>query len=375
VPVPKWTDFGNIWNTMRELDVNAIREEGERPFMIACVGHAAALEQLEPLLRRGPERYPTPGPNPLELIPIEQAAGRAAGLAGAAMLLLAVDVRQPLSAAEAASFSLLERQTAPFLVVLMYGDRMPGSATALSPMIRARTIALVDPAAIDAADKLATAVLARLPAELHLAAARGLPGLRGVYARELIGSTSVTNATYSLASSVPEQIPIVSIPFAAADIIVLTKNQAIMVYRLALAYGAPPEFQARIREVLPVIGGAFLWRQAARSLIGLIPVWGIVPKVAIAYAGTYTTGIAAWRWYESGELVSTDQLKQISQEAITIGRARAGEIIASARSSARSLADQAAARTHADGGLGQRLKQAIPFRRKPRELNPPKSDK
>ena len=36
------------------------------------------------------------------------------------------------------------------------------------------------------------------------------------------------------------------------------------------------------------------------------------------------------------------------------------------------LADQAAARTGTGGGLGQRLKRAIPFRRKPRELNPPK---
>ena len=368
--MPKWTDFGNIWSTLRELDVNAIREESERALAIACVGHAAALEQLEQLLRRGPERYPTPSPNPLEIIPIEYAAERAAGLAGADMLLLAVDARQPLSPAETDAFNRLERLTAPFLVVLVYGDRMPGSSTALAPMIRARTIAITDPAALDAADKLATAVLARLPAELHLAAARSLPGLRAIYARDLIGGTSVANATYSLATSVPEQIPILSIPFAAADIIVLTKNQTILIFRLALAYGAPPEFQSRILEVIPVIGGAFLWRQAARSLVGLIPVWGVVPKVAIAYAGTYTTGIVAWRWFESGELVSTDQIKQISQEAIVIGRARAGEIIARARS----LADQAAARTSADGGLGQRLKRAIPFRRKPRELNPPKND-
>ena len=359
---------------MRELDVNAIRDESERALLIACVGHTAALNQIEPLLRRGPERYPTPNSNPLEIIPIEQATERAAGLASASMLLLAVDARQKLSPAEGDAFSRLERLTAPFLVVLVYGDRMPSNATTLSPMIRARTIAIADPTALDAADKLATAVLTRLPTELHLAAARSLPGLRAIYARDLIGSTSVTNATYSLASSVPEQIPILSIPFAAADIIVLTKNQAIMVYRLALAYGAPPEFQSRMREVIPVVGGAFLWRQAARSLIGLVPVWGIVPKVAIAYAGTYTTGIVAWRWYESGELVSTDQVKQISQEAIAIGRARAGELIASARSSARSLADQAAARTGANGGLGQRLKRAIPFRRKPRELNPPKND-
>jgi uncharacterized protein (DUF697 family) len=374
MPVPKWTDFGNIWSTMRELDVNAIREESERALLIACVGHAAALDQIEPLLRRGPERYPTPGPNPLDIVPLEQAAARAAGPAGADMLLLAVDARQPLSPAEMAAFNTLEKQAAPFLVVLVYGDRLPGSASALSPIIRARTIAIADPAALDAADRLASAVLARLPSELHLVAARTLPGLRAIYARDLIGSTSVTNATYSLASSVPEQIPILNIPFAAADIIVLTKNQAIMVYRLALAYGAPPEFQSRIREVLPVVGGAFLWRQAARSLVGLVPVWGIVPKVAIAYAGTYTTGIVAWRWYESGELVSTEQMKQISKEAIAIGRARAGEIIASARNSARSLADQAAARTNAEGGLAQRLKRAIPFRRKLRELNPPKKD-
>jgi uncharacterized protein (DUF697 family) len=372
--VPKWTDFGNIWSTLRELDVNAIREESERALLIACVGHPAALEQIEPLLRRGPERYPTPGPNPLEIIPIEHAAERTAGLGSAALLLLAVDARQPLSSAEAASFSTLEALAVPFLVVLMYGDGMPGGATALPPAVRARTIAITDPAALDAADKLATAVLTRLPSELHLVAARTLPGLRAIYARDLIGGTSVSNATYSLASSVPEQIPILSIPFAAADIIVLTKNQAIMVYRLALAYGAPPEFQSRIREVIPVVGGAFVWRQAARSLVGLVPVWGIVPKVAIAYAGTYTTGIVAWRWYESGELVSTEQMKQISQEAIAIGRARASEIIASARNSARSLADQAAAHTGGKGGLGQRLKRAIPFRRKPRELNPPKQD-
>src|SRR5258705_445943 len=83
-------------STRRELDVNAIREESERALLIACVGHAAALDQLEPLLRRGPERYPTPGPNPLEIIPLEHASERAAGLASADMLLLAVDARQPL---------------------------------------------------------------------------------------------------------------------------------------------------------------------------------------------------------------------------------------------------------------------------------------
>jgi uncharacterized protein (DUF697 family) len=359
--VPKWSDFGNIWTTLRELDVNAIREEAERPLTIACVGHNAALDEIDRLLHQGTDHYPTVAPSPLELIPLAGAAARVAGLAGTDMLLFGLDAGTPLTQAEADSFNRLEELTIPFLVVLINGDRLPTGGAPLAPAIRSRTVALSDPAALDAADRLATAVLDRLPAELHLSAARRLPGLRPIYARELIAGIAFTNATYALASGLPEQIPLVSIPFAAADILVLTKNQALLVYRLALGYGAPPDFQARIREVLPVIGGAFLWRQAARSLVGLIPIWGLLPKVAVAYAGTYTTGVAAWRWYESGELVSSDQLKRISQEAIAIGRAR-------------SARDQAATRARAGGGLIARLRDKLPFRRKPRALNPPKKD-
>jgi len=362
--VPKWSDFGNIWSTLRELDVNAIREEAERPFMIACVGHERALDEIDRLLHSGFQRYPTSGANPLELIPLAQAAQRAASLSNAAMLLIAVDARTTLSHAEAEAFGRLSELTIPFLVVLIYGDRLPSSEFTLPAAISARTVAITNPNALDAADQLAAALLGRLPSELHLATARRLPGLRAAYARDLIASTAFTNATYALASGLPEQIPIISVPFAAADIVILTKNQALLVYRLALAYGAPPDFQARIREVLPVIGGAFLWRQAARSLIGLIPIWGLLPKVAIAYGGTYTTGVAAWRWYESGELVSTEQLKRISQEAMAIGRARAAELISRARG----------ARAHASAsgnGLLGRLKTLVLRRGKGRQLGPP----
>jgi hypothetical protein len=99
-------------------------------------------------------------------------------------------------------------------------------------------------------------------------------------------------------------------------------------------------------------------------LIGLIPIWGLLPKVAIAYAGTYTTGIAAWRWYESGEVVSSEQLKRISSEAIAIGRARAAEIIARARATG----------AQARGGILSRIKRALPRRGKPPSLTPPKQE-
>jgi uncharacterized protein (DUF697 family) len=365
--VPKWSDFGGVWTTLRELDVSSIREEAERPVTINCVGHDAALDELDRLLHQGHERYPVDGPSPLELIPLSRAAGRAAKLAQVDLLILAIDARASLSVAEQAAFGQLETLNIPFMLFLAYGDRPPTGDAFFSPMVRSRTIAIADPAALDAADRLAVAVLGRLPSELHLAAARRLPGLRAAFARDLIGSVAFSNATYSLASGLPEQIPVINVPFAAADILVLTKNQALLVYRLALAYGAPPDFQARIREVLPVIGGAFLWRQAARSLIGLIPIWGLLPKVAVAYAGTYTTGVAAWRWYENGDLVSTDQLKRISGEAIAIGRKRAAEII----DRARNMRGEADPTPSERPGLAERVKRLNPFGRKADKLPPP----
>ena len=362
--MPRWSDFGNIWTTLREIDVNAIRAEAERPFAIACVGHDAALKAIDSLLHTGSDRFPPSGTNPMERIPLAQAPQRAAAIRDADMLILAVDARHALTQAEAEAFGRLEELTIPFLVVLVYGERLPDGAASLPPAIAARAVAIADPAMLDAPDRLAAALLARLPSELHLAAARRLPGLRALVARELIGSTSFTNATYALASGLPEQIPIINVPFAAADILVLTKNQALLVYKLALAYGAPPDFQARIREVLPVIGGAFMWRTVARSLVGLIPIWGLLPKVAVAYAGTYTTGVAAWRWYESGELVSTRQLKQISREAIAIGRARAAELVARTRKA------RPPTGVGLHDGILKWIRRLVP-RRKPRELTPP----
>ena len=108
----------------------------------------------------------------------------------------------------------------------------------------------------------------------------------------------------------PSLVPILGIPISAADTVVLTKNQALMVYRLALAFGAPPEFQSRMMEITPVIGAAVVWRQVAGGLVGLVPGYGILPKTAVAYAGTYITGRAAELWYATG-LVSKADLRTV----------------------------------------------------------------
>lgn len=379
--MPKWNDFGNIFSTIRELDVSTIRIEAEQPITIVCVGHPSAVDQVGKLLHQGHQRYPLSAASPFVGIPLDQAGSQSSTIRRASLLILAIDARTSLTPVESEGFGRLDALAVPYMVALINGVNIAGS-TSLTPAANARITAIANPAALEAADRLASAVLERLPSELHLTAARLLPGLRAVYSRELIASTSFSNAAYALASGLPEQIPLLSVPFAAADILILTKNQAMLVYRLALAHAAPPDFQARITEVIPVIGGAFLWRQAARSLIGLIPIWGLVPKIAIAYAGTYTTGVAAWRWYEHGEMVSREQLKRISTEAIAIGRVRAEELIAKARiassrvatqarstsskmaGQARALGDQAGTHVRGAGTFFDQVRERLPFRRK-----------
>lgn len=328
--MPKWNDLGNIWSTLREVDVSVIRAEAEQPFAIACVGHPAALDAVDHLLHTGDDRYGTVGINPVESIPFEQALGRMAALRGATSVIVALDARQPMSQLDADALAQIEQIDRPRLTVLLFGTAL--TATSLVPRtLAASAIAIADPTALEAAGKLGEALFERVPADLRLAAARRLPGLRIPYARELVNSSSVTNATYAIGTALPEQIPLLNVPFALADIIILTKNQAIMVYRLALAYGAKPDFQERIVEVAPVIGGGFLWRQLARTVVSLVPVWGIIPKVAIAYGGTYATGVAAWGWFARGDVLSADRVRKITDEAMAVGRQRAKELVDRAR--------------------------------------------
>lgn len=330
--MPSWKDLGGALNTLREIDINAIRDESERPVFIACIGPVALFEDVAALLySAGSRRYGPMGPNPLGHYPapLDDSLQE---LSRADLLVLLLDGREALTARHTALFTQMENLALPLLVVTLYSDHPPAApAGAGASFAAARMTTIADPEAQQAANILAAALLDSLPGELHLAAARRLPGLRPIVARNLVNTTSFANASYALASGLPEQIPVLSVPFAAADILVLTKNQALMVYKLALSHGAPPDFQKRIAEVMPVIGGAFLWRELARSLVGMIPIWGLVPKIAIAYAGTYTTGIAAWRWYADGELVSGAKLKQISKDATRQGRELAGRMIEQAR--------------------------------------------
>jgi uncharacterized protein (DUF697 family) len=134
----------------------------------------------------------------------------------------------------------------------------------------------------------------------------------------VIDDASKANAQFALVSNIPAVVPFFGgIVAASADLIVLTKNQVMMCYKIAAAHDRDLGNQmAILRELVPVVGGGFLWRTIAREAAAFIPLAaGTIPKVAIAYAGTIATGRAADYYYRFGRKPSKEQLKTFALQA------------------------------------------------------------
>lgn len=136
--------------------------------------------------------------------------------------------------------------------------------------------------------------------------------------RAIIDESAKANAQFALVSNIPAVIPILGgFVAASADLIVLTKNQVMMCYKIAAAHDRDLGNQMGVvRELTPVVGAGFLWRTAAREAASFIPLAaGTIPKVVIAFAGTMTTGRAADYYYRYGKKPSKDQMTQFMDQA------------------------------------------------------------
>lgn len=150
-------------------------------------------------------------------------------------------------------------------------------------------------------------VRSRLSVELNdrlVAFGRFFPAFRGAAMTAIVNETSSANAQFAFVANIPSLIPVVGgLLSAGADTIVLTKNQLMMVYKIAAASGRDLEDQhAILREMIPVVGQGFLWRTVAREATTMLPLAaGTIPKVAIAFTGTYALGRAAEVFYRFGK--------------------------------------------------------------------------
>ena len=165
----------------------------------------------------------------------------------------------------------------------------------------------------------------------RLALARRLPAFRPAVAAQLIQEAAWDNAKLAIVSALPGVIPFTDVLLPATalgDMVLLTRNQVLLLLRIAAAYGQEVDLRARVRELLPVVGSAFGWRALARELLGLLPGGiGVVVKGAVAYAGTYTVGKGADIFYSTGQTLSDARLKQLGRAAYKDALARVRQFV------------------------------------------------
>lgn len=330
--MPAWNPFPML-KTIREVDLGEIQAHAEQRFTLLIAGDPALAERLADALSAAPGKV---GRHPwIELLPAGD--GTPPGTEAGVRIALVATPTAELDAAAARALDGLHAAGIPAVAVVM-ADGADGwhGAELRRGREAARAVLPAAPAAADIQARLAPALRAATAAADHvrLALARQLPVLREPLIAALVDDVARTNATYAFSTGVAEIAPVLTIPLNLADVFVLTKNQLVMAYKIALMAGKHGSVRALMTEVAGVIGGGLLFRQIARELVGLIPVIGIVPKVAVAYAGTRLIGEAILRWEVHGERVSRGELRALYDETLAAGRQLAETLWARARSGA-----------------------------------------
>lgn len=310
-----------LWRLLKEMDLEAVRREAERPFQVLVAGEGAEAEELA-LLLSGPD-----GTHPWVLCSDAAEARRRAGSGLIDLALVATPTADPPPAI-LATIEVLAAARIPTVTVVL-----ARSTRAADALVRGgeTTRAIVPSLDEGGAETLAEAVVSAAPPPLRIALARQLPPLRAQVLDELIEETARTNALYSLTTGVAEVVPILNAPLNLADILVLTKNQLLMSYRIALAAGKRGKGRELLTEVIGVIGGGLLLRQAGRQLVGLVPGAGIVPKVAVSYAGTVAIGRAVEAWATGGERLTKESVSAFYREAWKRSKEVAKDLVARAK--------------------------------------------
>jgi hypothetical protein len=162
--------------------------------------------------------------------------------------------------------------------------------------------------------------------DLHLALARQFPAFRQQVNDHTIHSIARENALFALATALPDVIPnLMELPWAfgewASDTAFLTANQIRMAFLIAAACNKEVGLQHQKAEALTIGASAFGWRALARELVGKIPLGGgLIPKGAIAYAGTYVVGKGLERLYHTNRQLTRGERNGVYQAALERGK-------------------------------------------------------
>jgi hypothetical protein len=211
--------------------------------------------------------------------------------------------------------------------LVFYAEDLPRPPEAL-------VLSLADPRA------LVRDTLAARP-DLELALARRFAPFRRVVIGRIIRTVAKENAVFSLVTALPDVMPsFIELPWVvgefASDTAFLTMNQVRMAFVIAAASDREVGYRQQRAQIAGIVGSAFGWRALARELVGKIPFGGgLIPKAAVAYAGTYTVGVGLERLYRLGAGLTRKERRAIYDEAFVRGK-KIVESIAAHRLSAAS---------------------------------------
>jgi hypothetical protein len=144
----------------------------------------------------------------------------------------------------------------------------------------------------------------------ELAIASRFPAFRRTLSDNIIHRVAGENALFSLVTALPNVVPsMLDLPWAvgefASDTAFLTMNQIRMALLMAAAHNRVTGYKEQKMEIAAIAGGAFGWRALARELVGKIPLGGgLIPKAAVAFAGTFVVGLGLEKINRNGEGLS-----------------------------------------------------------------------
>lgn len=332
--------LANLWRVISDVDLERIRASARTPFELVVVAEEAALGER---VRAGLGAVPGGAVHPyVALVHPDAVRHRPTTPLVVVLASSTPELSLPMKAADEHCI----RARWP-RVTLVVGTEAP-EAAARRVAEQAR-VAVLD--VMNAPRLLLSTVIAQVEGDARLAIAAALPVFRQVVADAIVDETAKANASFAVTTGLAETIPVLTVPLNLGDMIVLTKNQLIMGYKIALASGRSDSPRSMMTEILGVIGGGFLFRQIARQLVGLIPVAGLVPKVAIAYAGTYAIGRGLTAWALGGADVTAESLSRYTVEGLDRGRLIAQQLI-----------DQMTSGVASPGRSWQRLRGWLPSR-------------
>jgi len=279
-----------FWDVIKEMSASPVRREANRLFVLALAGDPEYVARAR-----------------------EMVLGQSSTLEQRV-------AAEPFLCAVSPPYSLDEENRMRFAELLVSFPGGPG-------IMEYRP---ADTIQVETLTELKQKIFERRP-DLRLPMARMLPGMRDLAAEQVIREVSIVNAEFAALSTISQAIPIIAPWFpvvAGADIVLITKNQALMMFRLAAIYGESMDLKPRLREVAPVVGGALGWRTLARELAGALPgALGLPLRAGIAYSGTYAAGRAAQMVFDQGRRPTREEMLRIYEE----GRDLAKEVVASLR--------------------------------------------